>query len=231
MRLHAQNRELHHYKQFIFVDGASSCLFAWAHPSKLTERVCLTEVHKTGKNLNRKRGKGRFGQQPRVTLSPHLGKAWSVLAAMNYRGIVDFEIQELSTSHSSTTLPKAVDRVLFMVMFKACILPHLNRCDDGVRRINSCVIIDNCSLHHSDLHELRRLIEGAGAELIYTAPYWARSNAIEFAFNEMNQGIARNRALANADPEHAIGAALRAISRANATAYVKRSQREVQEQL
>jgi hypothetical protein len=121
MKLHAECRELYHWKQFIFVD----------------------EVHKRGRDMKRKRAKGRFGQAAYTPLSPHLGRAWTVLASGNWMGIIDAQIQELASNHND--LPRALDRPAFMRMFRASVLPYLNPCD-GQRLDNSVVIIDNCAL-------------------------------------------------------------------------------------
>jgi hypothetical protein len=119
MRLHAECRDLFHWKQFIFVD----------------------EVHKRGRDMKRKRAKGRFGAAAYTPLSVHLGRAWTVLACANWQGIKDFEIQELASNHND--LPRALDRAAFMHMFRLCVLPWLNPCDDRCLD-NSVVIIDNC---------------------------------------------------------------------------------------
>jgi hypothetical protein len=119
MQVHAECRDLFHWKQFIFVD----------------------EVHKRGRDMKRKRAKGRFGQAAYTPLSVHLGKAWTVLASATWRGVKDFEIQSLAPNHND--LPRAIDRATFMNMFRLCVLPHLNPCD-GRRLDCSVVIIDNC---------------------------------------------------------------------------------------
>jgi transposase len=58
MELHARQREMYDSRSLIFVD----------------------EAHKRGRDLNRKRAKGRHGQQPYVPMTPHLAKNWTLLA-------------------------------------------------------------------------------------------------------------------------------------------------------
>jgi transposase len=152
MQLHARQRDLYDPRAMIFVD----------------------EAHKRGRDMRRKRAKARSGKQPYIQMSPHLARAWTVLCGMNYLGVVGQSIVELGPD---TGLPQAVDRRRFMLMFREKILPHLNPfINDGVLRLNSVVVIDNCSLHHSEFAELRHLCDnlpGAGvAKLIYTPPYW-----------------------------------------------------------
>ena len=95
---------------------------------------------------------------------------------MNYFGVVGWSIVELGDSSSG--LPQAVNRERFMAMFREKILPHLNPYtfeEDGVLRLNSVVVLDNCSLHHSEREELRLMVEnlpgGGAAKLVYTPPY------------------------------------------------------------
>ena len=149
MRQHARTRAGFDDKTFLFVD----------------------ECHKTGKDMIRKRGKGRHGKAPKVNLSNHLGKSWSILAAMDHAGFVDFSIQELrGSARGRQDLPRAVDRTLFMTMFQESVMPHLNAYPGPC----SVVIIDNASLHHSEKDMLTELVQSVGAYIIYTPPYCPR---------------------------------------------------------
>ena len=53
---------------------------------------------------------------------------------------------------------------------------------DARQLARSVLIIDNCSLHHDGLDQLREIVEGVyGAVLLYTPQYCPRANAIEAA--------------------------------------------------
>ena len=72
--MHAQTCELFHPRQFIYAD----------------------EMHKRGHDMRRRYGYAKGGRRSIVPLSPHLGRAWTVLALMDYTGFIDFSVQELA---------------------------------------------------------------------------------------------------------------------------------------
>ena len=157
MRLHAEQRSMYDSRAMIFVD----------------------EKHNRGRDLHRRRAKGRNGKKPLVPVSVHLARNWSWLAGMTSTGFIDCDIVELGVG----AMPNAVDRERFWVMFRRCIWPHLQPfIDDGVLRPCSIVVIDNCSLHHDDKQMLKQLCENlpplpngqpqlGSAKLIYIPPF------------------------------------------------------------
>jgi transposase len=84
MREHALLRQQFHHRQFI----------------------CVDEAHKAGRNLGRRYAKVRRGERAYVPLSEHLGQSWTVLAAMNYTGLVDCDVQELASTPDYGTRPR-----------------------------------------------------------------------------------------------------------------------------
>ena len=62
--------------------------------------------------------------------------------------------------------------------------------NSGEAEPNSIVVMDNASIHNST--RIRQLIEGAGALLVYTAPYSPEFNPIEFMFGEYKKSLKRH---------------------------------------
>jgi len=48
---------------------------------------------------------------------------------------------------------------------------------------NSVLVLDNCSIHHTYEDDLREMVEGVGAKLVFLAPYSPIDNPIESGFN------------------------------------------------
>jgi|EP01047_Picozoa_sp_COSAG01_P036694 transposase len=214
MREHALLRQRFHYTQFI----------------------CIDEAHKGGKNLGRRYAKVRRGERAYVPLSSHIGRSWTVLAAMNFKGYVDGDVQELASTPDSY-LPKALNREMWLEMFRVKILPYLNPADERQLH-NSVVIIDNASLHWGNdsedevlamVNTLYDWVTAAGAVLIYTPPYCPRANPIEAMFNLMNKFLEREvDGITRTDPESAIEEGLMSVSAETAEALIVRSVKDVQ---
>ena len=115
MKLHAELRGKYHWSQYIFVD----------------------EAHKRGRDMVRKKGKVQGNRKCYVPLSEHLSRSWTMLAAVNYLGLVGHKIQGLSPNHA--VLPSAINREMWIQMFKEKILHKLG--DARAGEPNSVVII------------------------------------------------------------------------------------------
>ena len=140
-----------------------------------------------GRDLRRRYGHAKGSRRSIVPLSPNLGRSWTVLACMNYTGMVDWTIQELATKETST-MPKAVDRHLWWLMFQECVLPHLQRYCSKTHPPRSVLVIDNCSLHwfsKAQKNVLEEAVKKAGAKLMYIPQYEPRANAIEGGFSQV----------------------------------------------
>ena len=209
MKYHAEQRRRYDPRNIIYVD----------------------EAHKRGRDLRRRRGKGRYGKKAITPVSQHLAKNWTYLATMNYTGFVAWELVELGDGPG---VVPSIDRANFMSMFRRNILPLLSAyIDDGVIRPNSIVVIDNCSLHHGERMELLEMCSnlpgGGAAKLVYTPPFCPDANAIELGFSQVRNNLERNRALANRDPAAAIHAAMDQCTLAQCSGFVRFSQRAVKE--
>ena len=67
-------------------------------------------------------------------------------------------------------------------------MPTLGRYELGEKR--SIVVMDNASTHMNDW--VRQLINGAGAYLLYAAPYSPNLNPIKLAFSNYKSSLKRN---------------------------------------
>lgn len=93
-----------------------------------------------------------YGKQPKR------GKNVSVVAGLSLKGVV-----------SSTAIFGAFDGLTFEAFVANRLVPNLWP--------GACVVMDNCSIHKDP--EIRRLIEAAGAHLVYLSPYSPDFSPIE----------------------------------------------------
>ena len=84
--------------------------------------------------------------------------------------------------------PKGVNTIRFMRYMRTRVIPHLGNYLRQER--HSVVIMDNCSIHLDP--ELERLINEAGAILIYSAPYACELIPIEYIFNSYKSYLKRH---------------------------------------
>jgi transposase len=224
MRTHAQLRSMYLQRQLVFVD----------------------ECHKNGKEFGRRNAKSMAGERAYVPLMPHMGKAWTVLAAMDETGLVAAAIVQLAVGSADSDMPHALNRARWLELFEIHVLPTLNPAD-ARRLARSVVVIDNASLHWGNeeededeqqgrfmnqLHELsksRRFVcpttgRTVTPKLVYTPPYCPRANAIEAMFKAMNDDIRANtHGLSRTNPKQAIENGLMSVTREEATKLVRQS--------
>ena len=95
------------------------------------------------------------------------GKRISAIAAMSWNeGILDVDL----TSES-------VNGDTFYDFVCATLIPNMHPYDG--QSPNSVVVIDNCSIHHTD--RVQQLLDNAGIVVIYLPPYSPDLNPIESA--------------------------------------------------
>lgn len=98
------------------------------------------------------RGQRAYGAQPKR------GKNVSIVAGLSVAGVV-----------ASAVILGAFDGLSFEAFVAARLVPNLWP--------GACVVMDNCSIHKGE--EIRRLIEEAGAKLVYLPPYSPDFSPIE----------------------------------------------------
>ena len=147
------------------------------------ENVLVLDESNVGENMMRRRkGYGPSGQ--RVRWWDYFGKKrnGTMLAACNQDGFV------LS---ACTYIQETMDTDRFIQYIKDDVVPVLGSYALGER--NSVVVMDNVAQHHHD--EIRRLIDDAGALLLFVPRYSPDLSPIELGFS------AFKRAVADVNPE------------------------------
>jgi len=112
---------------------------------------------------------------------------------------------------AAMTLDGATDALAFAAYVGALLVPTL--------RPGQVVVLDNLSAHKGDA--IRALIEGAGCALLSLPPYSPDCNPIEQAFSKLKALLRRAGARTRETLEAAIGAALAAITAADAHGWFR----------
>jgi len=107
-------------------------------------------------------------------------------------------------------------------MNAAAFLAYVEQVLRPVLRPGDVVVMDNLSSHKVD--GVRKLIEEAGAELLYLPPYSPDLNPIEKAWAKLKQLLRAARARTQKALDQAIAEALSLISADNALAWFKHCQ-------
>lgn len=145
----------------------------------------------------------RYGRAPRgqrvVGTAPrNHGPNTTLLAAMRCDGIT-----------AAMTLEGAVDRDAFDVFVAEILVPSLIP--------GQTVVWDNLSVHKSAV--AKRLIEGAGCQVLFLPPYSPDFAPIEQAFSKLKTFLRRTQARTRAALDDAITAGLATITAADARAW------------
>jgi transposase len=127
-------------------------------------------------------------------------KIMTILSAMSLRGMI-----------ATMTIEAATDGDIFLVYVEQVLCPAL--------RSGDVVVMDNLSSHKVD--GVRRLIEQAGAELIYLPPYSPDLNPIEKAWAKLKQLLRTAKARTQEALDNAIAEALQLITPDNARAWFR----------
>ena len=125
-------------------------------------------------------------------------KIMTILGAMSLRGII-----------ASMTIEEATDGDIFLAYVERILCPALKPGD--------VVVMDNLSSHK--IKGVQRLIEKAGAEVLYLPPYSPDLNPIEKAWSKLKQILRAAKARTKEALEIAISEAIRMITPDNAKAW------------
>lgn len=162
----------------------------------------LVFVDEFGATTNMQRTHGRAPVGERVVCSVPHGhwKTISTIAAMTTRGML-----------AAASFDGATDAMLFQTFVQESLVPALQP--------GQIVIMDNLSAHKSP--EIARLIEAAGARVLYLPPYSPDFNPIELAISKI-KSILRKLALRKVDALLAgIEKALKSITPDDAAHYIQ----------
>jgi transposase len=125
-------------------------------------------------------------------------KIMTILGAMSLRGII-----------ASMTIEEATDGDIFLAYVEHILCAALKPGD--------VVVMDNLSSHK--IKGVQRLIEKAGAEVLYLPPYSPDLNPIEKAWSKLKQILRSAKARTKEALEIAIAEAIRMITPDNAKAW------------
>ena len=163
----------------------------------VAELVFIDETHKDRNSARRRRVWGvRNSGGMAMNRWFRLNVRYSLIAAMDIDGFIPTTLDivrrdEISEEGAAGT----VDSAYFEGWVENCLVPTLGRYELGEKR--SIVVMDNASTHMND--RVRQLINGAGAYLLYTAPYSPDLNPIELAFSNYKSSLKRNYELGEVD--------------------------------
>ncbi len=127
-------------------------------------------------------------------------KIMTILGAMSLRGMI-----------ATMTIEAATDAEIFLAYAEHVLCPALKPGD--------VVVMDNLSSHK--VSGVRKLIEAAGAEVLYLPPYSPDLNPIEKAWAKLKQLLRSVKARSKETLEQAIEEALKLISADNAQAWFR----------
>ena len=154
---------------------------------------CGTHVALTPRYAWAPRGERACGAVPR-----NRGQNLTLIAALTATGC-----------EAAMTLGGAADALAFAAYVREVLIPTL--------RPGQIVILDNLSIHKGAA--IRALVEGAGCALRFLPPYSPDFAPVELAFSKRKALLRRAAARTREALETAIGAALAALTAADATAW------------
>ena len=170
-RVAASRDELHRLEYWTAIKGLIT------DPAQL---IFGDETGIDGRTARRKMGWGGRGERVSVIEIWHRGKHYSILALYSLCGFTDFEFTE-----------GGYNTDLFMTHIGQLIVRNVN----GFPMAQSVLVLDNCRIHHSQEADLKFMLgdtsqggfvsggHGAGAILLYLAPYSPIDNPIEYGFS------------------------------------------------
>ena len=183
--------------------------------------IFIDETHKDRNASRRRLAWGKRGEDNEISelFCPGGETRYSLLAAADIHGFVEgaCEIVQRSSGDADTDETHGtVDADRFVSYVENILVPCLGRHD--LLEPRSVVVLDNATLHDDD--RVVRLIEAAGARIIYTAPYSPDLNPIERAFHQYKATLKRWTKTFGRHHAHVLG--LKSVTSANMMNYYRR---------
>ena len=151
-------------------------------------------------SMTRLYGRSPRGQRIHEAAPGGQWKILTILGALSLRGMI-----------ATMTIEAATDADIFLAYVEQLLCPAL--------RPGDVVVMDNLSSHK--VSGVRKLIEKAGAELLYLPPYSPDLNPIEKAWAKLKQLLRVTKARSKDALEQAISELLPQITADNATAWFR----------
>jgi transposase len=148
--------------------------------------------------MARTRGRSKRGERCRASVPHGHWKTTTLVAALSTSGIV-----------APMILDGAMDGEMFVAYTTHILLKELKKGD--------IVIMDNLPAHK--VAAVRRIIEGAGATLMYLPPYSPDFNPIEKAFSQIKAHLKKKATRTKDKLDQAIANAIEIVNPQNATNY------------
>jgi transposase len=170
--------------------------------------VFVDESASNERSADRRWGWSTRGDPCRVRQSGKRSKRWSILPAITINGYIAWEIYQDSFTTERFNRFIRHDLMPYMTAFP------------GPR---SVLIMDNCSIHHSE--ELTALCAANGVLLIYLPPYSPDMNPIEQSFARLKAWMRRNQRLAGmmgGNFSNFLGEAVRSMSQRDCRGHFRR---------
>ena len=151
--------------------------------------VFIDETHKDKNSSRRRRGWGRRNKGLFVDRWFREEVRYTLIASCDIDGFISEAcVNHYRNEGSTEGAAGNIGREAFESWVEHSLVPILGRYDMDEER--SIVVMDNASTHMG--HRTRDLVEGAGAYLLYTAPYSPDLNPIEMMFSLYKQYLKRH---------------------------------------
>jgi transposase len=165
----------------------------WKERQKQLDPGRLVFIDETGTSTNMARQRGRCPRGQRlIGKVPHgHWKITTFVAALRCDAVT-----------APFVIDEPMNGEIFAVYLERCLVPTL--------RPNDIVVMDNLPVHKSD--NVRRIIEAAGATLVYLPPYSPDLNPIEMAFAKLKSHLRKAAERSMPAPWDRIGSILELFS-------------------
>ena len=181
--------------------------------------VFIDESGKGRLDAKRMHGYSRIGKKINRRSVFNRDKRYTLMGAANCYGFITYMCDVVEHEVTGKEVHNTVTGEVFENYLVTKVIPHLGNFLKG--EPNSIVVMDNCSVHISDL--VRQMIAARGAILLFSAPYACELIPIEPMFHQWKSYLKRHYVAFNEDWRLVHEAALSSISPEQGLEYFKRT--------
>ena len=170
--------------------------------------VWLDETGTDKRDQLRKYGYALRGLTPHYHRSLSRGQRVNAIASMSMEGLVALELVDGN-----------VNGEVFYDFVRGSLIPNMQAFPNP----NSVLILDNCSVHHTD--EVTTLLQSAGLVTMYLPPYSPDMMPLEESFSYIKNYLRRHDEIlqVTSDPRDLINEAFYSITKENFRAWIRHS--------
>ena len=176
----------------------------------------IDETQRGKDSLKRSYARAFIGKRAQICSDLHSNEPrYTFIGAADVNGFVlgaGLQVFKKRGRNDHDPLRGNIDQLYFNEYVRQYVVPVVGNFAAGQPR--SLVVMDNATVHKSPI--VRELIEGAGARLLYTAPYSPDLNPIEYFFSVYKTKLRAIPELARTDPREAHFMAQGAVTRDHA---------------